>query len=395
MDQIKKFYLTEFLKTQNYFIPIMILFLQFNKLNYTQIFILYSIQSAIIFLLEIPSGVIADQFGKKPALLVSRLSLIPAYLIFSFTSGFSWFLIAMIFLAVNKAFKSGTHKAYIYNYLKQTGSHITPTEVFGKSKFWARIGESIASVSGGYIAVKFGFESVFLAALIPAFLNILNTITYSKIDEKNTVNAFRWNEHFKHISVSFREIRSNSNTVKIILNSAVFMFCIEASEKFLQPYMVSAGIKIKYFGFIYMVFMLFAAFGSRYAFIVERYFKRSLIINRLGLFAVIPFLLIGLGIVEKWGVLFFLVIFLLKNLRRPILTTELNMNISSSSRATILSITALSKSLFLMLFLPVIGYISDKLSFTAVFIVLGMILLINRFVLKINPDGINKTKKSH
>jgi len=384
MDQIKKFYITEFLKTQNYFIPVMILFLHFNKLNYTQIFILYSIQSAAVFLLEIPSGILADRIGKKPALLVSRVSLIPAYFIFAFLSGFLWFLFAMIFLAVNKAFKSGTHKAFIFDYLKYSGSEVTPTEVYGKCKFWARIGEAIASVAGGVIAVKYGYEAVFLAALIPVILNIFNTVSYADIEGKTGIRIPGLREQFIHIKNSAVEIFGKKNMLKLILNSALFIFCIEASEKFLQPYMVSAKIKVEYFGVIYMIFMLITAFASRYSFTLENHFKRYSIINYLGIFATIPFIFFGIGIVEKWGIVFFLMIFLLKNLRRPILTTELNENISSSNRATILSITALAKSVFLMLFLPVIGYISDNFSMTSAFIVIGLLALINGIVFKID-----------
>jgi len=118
MSQIHKFYLTEFLKTQRYFIPIMILFLQFHRLSYTEIFLLYAVQSFVVFLLEIPSGVFADLFGKKAALIISRASLIPAYALFAAADNFWIFLLAMIFMALNKAFKSGTHKAYIFGYME-------------------------------------------------------------------------------------------------------------------------------------------------------------------------------------------------------------------------------------------------------------------------------------
>ena len=64
MNQTGKFYLTEFLKTQRYFIPVMILFLQLRSLNYTEIFILYAVESAVVFLMEIPSGILADRLGK-------------------------------------------------------------------------------------------------------------------------------------------------------------------------------------------------------------------------------------------------------------------------------------------------------------------------------------------
>jgi len=337
--------------------------------------------------MEIPSGIIADLIGKKPVLLISRIALIPAYLIFSFTSDFFSFMIAMVFLAVNKSFKSGTHKAYIFDYLKNPGFSITPTEVYGKCKFWARIGEAAASVSGGYLAVKFGYESVFVAALFPSVLNIINTITYADIEKNHSVKRLNWENQYLHLKNSIIDIFARRNTFRLIINSALFIFCIEASEKFLQPYMKMAKIDVKFFGIIYMVFMVITAFATRYAYKLENHFKRYSIVNFLGLFAVVPFILLGSGIVEKWGVSFFLLLFLMKNLRRPVLTSELNESISSSNRATILSITALTKSLFLMLFLPVIGYISDNLFITDTFILIGIILLLGVILLRIFPEN--------
>ena len=51
MKQVKKFYLTSFFKNQTYFTPILILFLQFNHLNYKEIFwVLWIIQTMIFIL---------------------------------------------------------------------------------------------------------------------------------------------------------------------------------------------------------------------------------------------------------------------------------------------------------------------------------------------------------
>ena len=209
MSQIRKFYLTEFLKTQRYFIPIMILFLQFHKLSYTEIFLLFAIQSFVVFVLEIPSGVFADQFGKKAALIISRASLIPAYALFAVADNFWIFLLAMIFMGLNKAFKSGTHKAFIFDYMEQNPSQITPSEVFGKNKFWARMGEAAASAAGGFIAARLGFSMVFVFALIPALVNLLNALTYEKIQEKHCLQKFSLSQHFLHIRGSLIDIKNS------------------------------------------------------------------------------------------------------------------------------------------------------------------------------------------
>jgi MFS family permease len=390
MSQIHKFYLTEFLKTQRYFIPIMILFLQFHRLSYTEIFLLYAIQSFVVFLLEIPSGVFADLLGKKAALIISRASLIPAYALFAAADNFWIFLLAVIFIALNKAFKSGTHKAYIYDYLKQRQSKTIPSEVFGKNKFWARLGEAMASAAGGLIAAKLGFHVVFLFALIPALVNLINALTYEKIQEKHHVKKIGFSVHFKHIGESLVEIKGTKIVQRLIINSAIFVACMEASEKFFQPYMVEAQIPIEWFGIVYMVILIITAFGSRYAYLIETKFRRTDIANFSGWIGVVPFVILGLEFVSVSGIFLFFIILFLKSVRRPGMITELNTHISSAKRATILSTDSLFRALFLLAFLPIIGHLSDSFSIYTAMLIIGILLFVNQTFFRIPRSSKNK-----
>ncbi len=378
MWQIRKFYLTEFLKTQRYFIPIMILFLQFHKLSFTEIFVLYAIQQAVVFLLEIPSGVVADQFGKKASLIFSRFCLLPAFAIFFVADGFWLFLVAMIFMGINKAFKSGTHKAYIYDYVEQSGTKISFTEVVGKGKFWARLGEAAACAAGGVIAQKYGYNMVFVFALAPAVVNCVNALTYAKIEEKHKVSRFSLKSHFGHVFGSLKHIRGNRIVCRIIVNSAIFAFCLGASEKFFQPYMRQVEIPIKWFGLIYTVVFIATAFGSRYAYLFEKRFSRANITNVIGWLAVLPVVVLGLRLVSVGGVFLFLCVIFMRNVRRPPMITELNRHIESGNRATILSIDALFRALLALAFLPVVGFVSDAVSMHSALLILSGVLIVNQ-----------------
>lgn len=383
MNQVHRFYLTEFLKTQRYFIPIMILFLQFHHLSYAEIFLLYAVQAFIEFVLEIPSGVLADQFGKKASLIISRASLIPAYILFAEANSFSLFFLAMIFIAFNRAFKSGTHKAYIFDYLKQTRSPVPPSEAYGKCKFWARLGEASASAAGGLIAAKLGFSAVFMFALVPAALNLFNALTYATIEEQHRTASFSFSSHIKHIGESLSEIKGRRLVFRLILNSAVFVSCMEASEKFFQPYMAEAGIPLEWFGVIYTAILIATAFGSRYAYRLEQRFRRADIANVTGWLGVVPFVFLGMWFVSSAGILLFFIILFLKSARRPGMITELNAHIPSAKRATILSADSLLRGLFLLAFLPLIGLLSDSLSPSIALIIIGGLLIFNQIFLAI------------
>ena len=67
--QYWKFSFYGFLKNLRFFDAFIILFLTQIGISYTQIGILYAIRELVSFFTEVPSGIVADQFGRKETLL--------------------------------------------------------------------------------------------------------------------------------------------------------------------------------------------------------------------------------------------------------------------------------------------------------------------------------------
>ena len=76
--------------------PIIVLFFQEHGLSLTQVMILQAIYSFCVALFEIPSGYIADLFGRKKTIVISTIFAFTGYLVFSFYGGFYAFVIAQI-----------------------------------------------------------------------------------------------------------------------------------------------------------------------------------------------------------------------------------------------------------------------------------------------------------
>jgi MFS family permease len=110
--QFYKFSAYGFLKNLRFFEPFLILFFLEMGINYIQIGILYSIRE------ELPTGIIADSFGRRKSMIFSFTSYIFSFIIFYFIPGFTSYIIAMIFFSIGEAFRTGTHKAMILSYLE-------------------------------------------------------------------------------------------------------------------------------------------------------------------------------------------------------------------------------------------------------------------------------------
>ena len=96
MKQVTKFYLTSFLKNQTYFTPILILFLQLHHLNYQEIFWIFTIGSIFSIIIEIPTGIFADLYGKRKSIIISKFGVFISYILFGFSNNFFMFLFSQI-----------------------------------------------------------------------------------------------------------------------------------------------------------------------------------------------------------------------------------------------------------------------------------------------------------
>ena len=117
-SQYFKFCIYGFLKNLRFFDAFFILFLIEKGLPYTQIGILYAVREIFINIFEIPSGIIADTYGRKNALIGSFFVYIISFSVFYLSNDFWLLLIAFIIFGIGEAFRSGTHKGMIMDYLK-------------------------------------------------------------------------------------------------------------------------------------------------------------------------------------------------------------------------------------------------------------------------------------
>ena len=97
--------------------PIIVLFFQEHGLTITQVMILQSIYSLAVAIFEIPSGYIADIFGRKKTIVLSTIFTFIGYVIFSLYGGFYSFAIAQILVGIGGSLMSGSDSALIYDTL--------------------------------------------------------------------------------------------------------------------------------------------------------------------------------------------------------------------------------------------------------------------------------------
>ena len=112
--------------------PIIVLFFQENGLSLQEVMILQGSYSMMVALMEIPSGYIADLFGRKKTLVLGTLFCFLGFALFGFSFGFWEFFIAELLLGVGNSFISGSDSALLYDSLLESEQSEEYTRIEGK-----------------------------------------------------------------------------------------------------------------------------------------------------------------------------------------------------------------------------------------------------------------------
>ena len=108
-----RFSLYGFLKNLRFFEPFILLIFRAGGLSFLQIGLLYSIRDIATNVMEIPTGVYADAFGRRRSMVMSFSAYLISFAMFYFCADFFMYALAMLLFAAGEAFRSGTHKALI------------------------------------------------------------------------------------------------------------------------------------------------------------------------------------------------------------------------------------------------------------------------------------------
>lgn len=119
----------------------MILFLVGQGLSYLQVGTLYAVREILVNVMEIPSGAIADGLGRRRTIVASSSGHLVSFGFFWFGSGMTLFLVAMVFFSVGEAFRTGTHKAMIFAYLRLNGWQEYGNDYYGHTRSRSRRGD--------------------------------------------------------------------------------------------------------------------------------------------------------------------------------------------------------------------------------------------------------------
>jgi hypothetical protein len=302
----------------------------------------------------------------------------------------------MLFYALGDAFRTGTHKAMIFEYLEIKGWSNQRVYYYGHTRSWSQMGSAISSLLAASIVLYSGnYQSIFVYSTIPYILDLLLISSYPKVLDGKTSKLKLSDIKLKFISVTKDFIFSFKKTqiLKAIANLSVHSGFHKAIKDYLQPVVQSFALSLPILlalqdkqrtaitiGIVYFIVYLLTSIASKNS----GHFAEKLksIPRALNITLYSGFLLAMLsGIFYHSGfyflsILFYIGIYIIENLRNPIGVAYISELYTKEILATALSANSQAKSLFAAIIAPVLGFVADKFNVGVALTFVALLLLL-------------------
>lgn len=374
-----RFCLYGFLKNQQYFEPFLILVFRQKGLSFAMIGLLVAFRELCINLMEVPSGAVADVLGRRRAMIAAFHAYIASFVIFGLSQRL-WMLFAAMFLfSIGEAFRTGTHKAMIFDWLTRQGRDSEKTAVYGHTRSWSKLGSAVSVIiAAAMVFLIEDYSAIFLVCIVPYAANIINFLTYPKYldgdrhEQAGLVAATRTLFSTLAASLRLRSLR------RLLVESMGYEGVYRAGKDYLQPVLKTAALGVPVLlslsgqrrtallvGSVYFVLHLLSSFASRRAGDFARRAggeeRSARLLWRLNL---LVFAGMAGGIVAglmSVVIVAFVLLAVLQNFWRPVIISRVASHADPSHTATLLSIESQAKSLFVVIVAPPLGWAVDAI----------------------------------
>lgn len=371
---IRLLYAYWFMRDFQLWIPVWIVFLTLEKgFSLTQVTLAEGIFLVGVICLEVPTGAVADKWGRSRSMALGALCLGGAVLIFAFTESFAILVTSFLLWSLAQALMSGADMALLFDTLRAAGEEARYERVFGRGQAlnWAAAG--IAVLMGGPVAALFDIRTtVFLGAGTCVLTALL---AFSLREPPRKPLDAPPQRYWQSIRMAFGEAWNTVDVRAVILLAGTVSAALQAVHYVVQPYLLDRGVAVGVWFSVLQAPMILA--GTVGALLAARLQGRA---GTVAILFAVP--LIGAGTFATlaatpglWAYAALPLLFALSSILHPVATGFVNRRIGSERRATVLSIQGMMTSLVMAGLAPGVGFATDRWGLPFAFIGAGAVAL--------------------
>ena len=360
---LRLFHSYRLLSTSYLFVPVLVHFFLARGLSFTQMALLNTVYAVTAVLCDIPTGALADRFGRRRAMIAGALSMALGCFIDYRSHTFSGFALGEGLLALGLTLSSGADSAYLYDLLRAAGRSREYRRFEGSATAMKLSGAALALIVGGFIG---GGDpaSTYLGTM---FICGVAALCAFFLDESPLAEEPR--RFWPTISGALRLVLSHSRLQFGIAFSVVMFTLLRMGLYLYPPYLRVSQFSFAQTGLVLAALSLVGAFAAYRVETIRRVVGENRLLWLLPLTVALAHLALGRWFI--WcGTLFLALQAVANGLYSPISKQLINREITDSqTRATVLSVESMARRICFGAFAPLAGIAIDRHSLGSGFLV--------------------------
>lgn len=354
------------------FLPVWVIYLQRKfGLSLTEVTFNDSAFWITMALTEVPTGAVADTWGRKQSQLIGMLIATGSILLFALAPVYPLVLLGNSLWAIGITFISGAELALLYDTLRELGKEDQYPKYRARLQAMVLISIATSSVLGGIVG-EFSLAATFIITAAIMAVATLLVVLLKEPPREPDPDTGESLTYWQTLSVTFGAIKRHPGLRLALLYASILPLAGSAIEvTFMQPHAIAIGLPIAALGIIALGIRASQFLGSLSAGRILTHISdwRWLTIAPL----VIYFGTISLGAFNTvLGIVLFAMTGFAGSVTIPLMESIILHQTPGSVRATILSINSLIFRLLLATIGPTIGIFADTYGLPNAFVGVGI-----------------------
>lgn len=351
-----------FLRDFQLWIPVWIVFLTLDRgFSLTEVTVAEGLFLVAVVALEVPTGAVADHWGRSKSLALGAMVLGVCVLLFALINSFALLLTSFLLWSLAATLMSGADSALLFDTLKAAGREGEYERLAGRGTALRWAGAALATLLGGPVAALTDVSlTIYLGAATCVLTALAAFAIHEPVHRPAAGESHGTAGYWRSIGHAFGEASRDAGLRSVILLTGVTFAALESVGYLTQPYLVDRGIEVGVLFSLLQVPLIFAGvLGSLFAVRMQArvgnagtllgipvagsiFFAALALTPGLGAYAVLP------------------LVYVLSSSLQPLATGYINRRVGSARRATVLSIHSMSASLVLAALSPALGFTTDR-----------------------------------
>lgn len=375
------FYLETFLSSLLFIYPAFWIIQLQQSLSLTQIGFLFTAIAISSFLFEVPTGAIADIYGRKFSTVLGYFLSGCALISLLFVKSYVGMLIVFFIWGISGTFVSGAKQAWIVDNLKYYKKNKLSANYFVKEHSLIRFALFFAGFIGAFLVKQFNLDIIWpvtgFSLLISAFILLFTKEHKITNGKKSTFKAL-FIQSKSSINYSLKH-----KTLFYLILAGFFLSCwnMFGGDIVWQPFLKNTGFPLFAFGFLFSGLTLIGGIAPFFAkHLVKKIGKTKSFLALTAFIQLIVVLLVLFVGNWIWGVVLLLISIFTFDIYNPVEKNYFQKYIPSKMRATITSFQSMIFSLAFALSSPLAGYVGDSLGPKATIVLSGLFVIPSIFL---------------